>query len=323
MYIEEIKFSLWADFIERDFLEKKFIELVNSGIVNGATSNPAIFKNAFLNSKAYEAQKKELGVKGKKLYEALAITDIQRAADILKPLYEKGDDGFVSIEVDPFYCDDTAATIEDGVSLYNAINRKNVMIKIPATKAGYDAMKTLLSKGIHVNATLIFSVEQAKKVLEAYKFSNAPKGTKLVISVFVSRFDRLLDEKLPMNLKGMAGVMNASKIYNIIQDAKLEDVKTLFASTGVKGDMYEASYYVDELIGANCINTAPIETIDAFVKNGVKEQALPRDEAMINKYFMILSDMKIDFQAVCNELLNDGILQFKDAFKDIIKALEK
>lgn len=323
MYIKAINFSLWADFIERDFLNGKFKELVADGIVNGATSNPAIFKNAFTKSSAYEAQKKELGLSGKALYEALAITDIRTAADILKPLYDKGDDGFVSIEVDPFFCDDTAATIEEGVTLFETIGRKNVMIKIPATTAGYEAMRTLLSKGIHVNATLVFSYAQAKKILEAYKAANAPKGTKLVVSVFVSRFDRLLDERLPTDLQGMAGVLNASRIYNLVEQEGLADVKTLFASTGVKGDGYPPSYYVDELIGKNAINTAPIETIDAFVKNGVKEPALPRDTGKLDKYFMVINSTGIKFNGVCDELLADGLLQFKDAFRDIIKSLEK
>lgn len=322
MYLNDIDFSLWADFIERDFLAGKFKELIASGTVNGATSNPAIFKNAFLNSSAYEAQKKELGLKGKPLYEALAITDIRTAADILRPLYDKGDDGFVSIEVDPFFCDDTAATIEEGMSLYKAIDRPNVMIKVPATNAGYEAMRTLLSKGIHVNATLVFSYGQAKKILDAYKAANAPEGTKLVISVFISRFDRLLDDRLPDDLKGMAGVLNASKIYNLVEKAGHKDVKTLFASTGVKSPYYAPSYYVDELIGANAINTAPIETIDAFVANGEKSPVLPRDDAKIDQFFMVLNSRGINFQGVCDELLEDGLLQFKDAFKAIIKALE-
>jgi transaldolase len=157
MYIDELKFSLWADFIERDYLDNEFKELINQGIVNGATSNPAIFKNAILNSPAYKTQLASLGSMGaKEKYEAVAFYDITKAADILKPLFDKKDDGYVSIEVDPYLCDDANATIAEGKRIFAAVNRPNVMIKVPATPAGYVAMEELTSLGIPVNATLIF-----------------------------------------------------------------------------------------------------------------------------------------------------------------------
>ena len=209
------------------------------------------------------------------------------------------------------------------MSLFERIGRENVMIKVPATNVGYEAMRTLLSKGIHVNATLIFSFAQAKKVVQAFKESNAPKGIKMVVSVFVSRFDRLLDGMLPDDLKGMAGALNASKIYNMIEREQIPELKTLFASTGVKDPRYTPSYYVDELIGAHAVNTAPVETIDAFVANGETTPALPREDGKIDGFFGVLNDRGINFQGVCDELLEDGLLQFKDAFKDILKSLEK
>ncbi|MCK4737658.1 MAG: transaldolase, partial [Sulfurimonas sp.] len=144
MYIKDLKFSLWADFIERDYLDNEFKELINSGIINGATSNPAIFKNAILNSGAYKEQLASLeSLTPKQKYEAVAIYDIQKAADILKPLYDADDDGYVSIEVDPYLCDDAEATVAEGKRLFKEINRKNVMIKVPATEAGYKAMAEL------------------------------------------------------------------------------------------------------------------------------------------------------------------------------------
>lgn len=170
MYIEDLKFSLWADFIERDYLDKEFKDLINDGIINGATSNPAIFKNAILNSPAYKEQLSTLGsFSAKEKYEAVAIYDIKKAADILKPLYEVGNDGYVSIEVDPFLCDDADATIKEGKRLFAEIGRNNVMIKVPATTAGYIAMEELSASGIPVNATLIFKKEQAVSCAKAFE----------------------------------------------------------------------------------------------------------------------------------------------------------
>jgi len=322
MYLDTIDFSVWLDFIERDYLRNDFQKLIDAGTINGATSNPAIFKQAFLSSAAYDEQKAGLAVKGKALYEALAMEDIRLAADMLRPLYDKGDDGFVSIEVDPNFCDDTAATIQEGMALYEAIGRPNVMIKVPATSAGYDAMRTLLSKGIHVNATLIFSLEQAKRVLEAVRSSRAPEGTKNVISIFVSRFDRLLDPTLPADMKGRTGIMNAAHIYNEIEGAKLPGVKALFASTGVKGDDYRPSYYVDELIGANAVNTAPVATIDAFVANGDKRPRLPLAQEEIDEFFIEMKIAGVDFHEVCDRLTGEGLDQFKTAFAQIMEAFE-
>ncbi|ATB68372.1 transaldolase [Sulfurospirillum diekertiae] len=173
MYKNDIKFSLWCDFVERSFLEGEFGDLIEKKIVNAATSNPSIFKSAFLGSPAYAEDKAKLhGKSAKEMYEALAIGDIQRAAKKLLPLYEKDDDGFISIEVDPFLCDDAEATIEEGKRLFKAIGYPNVMIKVPATEEGFIAMEVLLSEGINVNATLIFSDIQTKYCLEAFTRAN-------------------------------------------------------------------------------------------------------------------------------------------------------
>ena len=238
MYIEDLKFSLWADFIEREYLDNEFKELIEKKIINGATSNPAIFKNAILNSSAYITQLESLdGKTPKEKYEAVAIYDIQKAADILKPLHESGDDGYVSIEVDPFFCDDAEATIAEGKRLFKAIDRKNVMIKVPATKAGYSAMEALTSVGIPVNATLVFKKSQAVACAEAFARGVAKYGQKVdtVISVFVSRVDRALDAKLKESgvAVALSGIYNSSLIYEAIESMKIEGCRTLFASTGV------------------------------------------------------------------------------------------
>ncbi len=171
MFLEKEKFALWVDFIERDFIGTTMKELVDKKIINGATSNPAIFKNAFLNSPAYKDEIAQL--KGtmtpKAIYETLAIKDIQAAADVLRPLFDKGDDGFVSIEVDPTLANDAQATIDEGKRLYKMINRPNVMIKVPATDAGYKAMEALVADGISVNATLIFSLTESLSCAKAFE----------------------------------------------------------------------------------------------------------------------------------------------------------
>ncbi len=327
MYIKEGNFSLWCDFIERAFIDEGLKELVEKKIVNGATSNPSIFKNAFLNSPAYKEDIESLKNKNKnekEIYENLAIKDIQKSADLLLHLYKKGDDGFISIEVDPFFCDDAEETVKEGKRLFNAINRQNVMIKVPATNSGYEAMKRLMSEGINVNATLIFSPAQAKKCLDSFEEAKN-KSAFGVISIFVSRFDRKMDplfeEKEIKTAK--LGIYNATKIYREIEKRALKNVKALFASTGVKGENLPKSYYITELLYKNSINTAPLETIDAFIETGVKKIKEPIDEKTINDFFDEIERKNINMEKIYDSLLDEGLDAFKIAFKDILKELEK
>jgi transaldolase len=326
MYIEDLKFSLWADFIERDYLDNEFKDLIQHKIINGATSNPAIFKNAILNSPAYKEQLQTLGVLSpKEKYEALAIYDISKAADILKPLYDSGDDGYVSIEVDPFLCDDADATISEGKRLFSTINRKNVMIKVPATTAGYQAMEELTACGIPVNATLIFSKAQALACANAFRAGVAQHGAKVdtVISIFVSRVDRALDAELSKNniATALSGIYNSADIYAAIQGENVTGCRTLFASTGVKDDSLAAHYYVEKLLAYNSVNTAPIDTIKAYHKDGLRESALPISDELIQKHFQRIADIGINFDAVLEKQILDGLNAFKDAFKDILDTL--
>ncbi len=327
MYIEQLKFSLWADFIERDFLDKEFRELIEKKIVNGATSNPAIFKNAILTSSAYKQQIASLkGKSAKEIYEAVAIYDIKKAAEILYPLYKSGDDGYVSIEVDPFLCDESEATIAEGERLHKEIGYENVMIKVPATDAGYIAMEALASKGIAVNATLVFSKQQAISCAKAFERANltCKKKVDTVISVFVSRIDRALDEILKdKNIPtALAGIYNAADIYNAVEELHVENCRTLFASTGVKGDNLRASYYIDELLAQNSVNTAPIDTIHAYVKGGDIEAKLPISKTIISKHFSIIADAGINFDEIVQVQIKDGLDAFKVAFQEILEALE-
>jgi transaldolase len=326
MYIPEEKFSLWADFIERDYLDNGFKTLIEEGIINGATSNPSIFKNAILTSPAYKRQIEELsGLDAKAKYEALAIFDIQKAADILRPLYDKGDDGYVSIEVDPMLCDDTTATVDEGRRLYKLIDRPNVMIKVPATEAGYGAMKALVGDGIAVNATLVFSKEQALAAADAFaEGQREGASVDTVISVFVSRIDRALDTVLVEKgiTPALAGIYNAAAIYSAIEAKGVERCRTLFASTGVKGDDLRPSYYIDELLAANTVNTAPVETIDAFVKGGDRTIKLAIDAETIDSHFKKIEAVGIDFDDVVAKQIRDGLDAFKEAFSEILSELE-
>ena len=320
-------FSLWCDFVERSFLEGEFRELLDNEVVNGATSNPSIFKSAFLTSSAYQEDRKKLNsLNAKDIYEKLAIEDIKRAATAMSQHHKNDNDGFISIEVDPNLCDNAQGTIEEGKRLFKEIDFENVMIKVPATDAGYEAMEELMSSGINVNATLIFSPEQAKGCADAFKRATEKLGKdvelpKGVISVFVSRFDSKLDSKLQeLNIPtAKTGIHNAVKIYDLIEAYNLPHIRTLFASTGVKSDALEADHYIKELLFKNSVNTAPLGTIKAFISSGNAVEVNHNKEYV--EFFETLEKNDIDMQEVYNELLNDGLEAFKDAFKEILDEL--
>jgi len=326
MYLKDLKFSLWADFIERDYLDGEFKELVGQGIVNGATSNPAIFKNAILTSDAYKEQLLSLNhLTVKQKYEALAIFDIQKAADVLKPLYDVGDDGYVSIEIDPMLCDDTKESIQEGERLYSEIDRENVMIKVPATTAGYEVMEVLISKGIAVNATLVFKKSQALACMDAFErgLKNCEKKVDSVISIFVSRVDRALDDKLQDCgiERSLSGIYNSANIYSEIVKRDIDGCRALFASTGVKDDSLPPCYYIDNLLAYNTVNTAPIDTIKSFNTNGKKQKSLPFEDGVIEKHFKKISDASIDFEKVLDKQIADGLEAFKVAFREILESI--
>jgi transaldolase len=321
-------FSLWCDFIERDFLKKDFLELLDTGAINGATSNPSIFKNAFLTSKAYEEDKRELkNSSAFEIYETLAIKDISLAADRLETLYQADSDGFISIEVDPRICFDTDKTIEQGRYLYKKIAKENVMIKIPATKEGYEAMTTLISEGIPVNATLVFSPSQSLKCLEAFEegfkifrtINPEKESPQAVISVFVSRFDRELDGSL--SEKGKVGIYNATKIYHQIESRGLNRVRALFASTGVKDDSYPKDYYIRELSFKNSINTAPLDAIEAYIDSGDLKIKEPVSIDTIDQFFIQVKNEGVDIDRVYEVLLDRGLKDFMNAFEKILEDI--
>jgi len=333
MVNREINFSLWLDFIERDYLKNEFGKLLEKGIVNGATSNPAIFANAITTSPAYKEQLDALkGKSAKEKYEALAIADIKTAAQMLRPLYDAGNDGYISIEVDPFLCNDSKGTIEEGKRLFKAIGEPNVMVKVPATLAGYEAMTALMEDGISVNATLVFSPKQATQCFKAMT-KGIQQGEKYgacrveaVISVFVSRFDRALDAEL--EACGIdpykTGIYNAGKIYNMIEGNQVPNIRALFASTGVKGDALPANYYIEGLMASHSVNTAPLATIEAHLeaKSEETKEALPLDESLINGYFMNLEDNDFNMEKIYKELLDEGLKAFEESFQNMLEQIK-
>jgi len=327
----DVGYSIWLDFVERDFLQNKFPDLIAEGIINGATSNPSIFANAISSSPAYRKQLDGLsGLSPKEKYEALAVEDIKTAAKALRVCYDRGDEGFISIEVDPYLSNDTEATLAEARRLFKIINEPNVMIKIPATEAGYPVMRSLLGDGISVNATLVFSPDQAKQCLKAMKegideFENTGgERVEAVISVFVSRFDRLLgselaDKNLP---SALTGIMNAARIYHMIEKNHTPSIQTLFASTGVKGDDLPADYYIQRLCAPHAINTAPLATIEDALSNGMPESLQLPSVDEIEEYFRTLSQAGIDMQNVYSTLLQDGLTAFEESFAQMLAALE-
>lgn len=318
-------FSLWCDFIEKSFLNQGLKDLIHNKGIKGATSNPAIFQKAF-HSTAYrqdlEYLKKEgLGVK--EIYEELATHDIKTAAKIFQPLFgQNHQQGWVSIEIDPFLSDRTKESVQEGKRLYAKIAEPNVMIKVPATESGYAVMEELAALSIPINATLIFSPDQAEATLQAlrrgWEQSAKQADFQAVISIFVSRFDRKCNDSLPDSLKNRLGIMNATHIYHKIQSHQMPFVRALFASTGVKSDDLPASYYVDSLLYPHSINTAPIETIAAFF--GGNRVSIPSEEETQN-FYTLIAQQGINMEAIYQELLDEGIDSFRDSFRAILEIL--
>ncbi|MDR0666041.1 MAG: transaldolase [Campylobacteraceae bacterium] len=334
MAIGSSNFSIWCDFIEREFLSNALPALIDSGVVSGVTSNPVIFKNAILNSKAYiEDKKRSIDMLPKERYEFLAINDVKSTAKLLSATYKANEqDGFVSIEVNPLYADDFEKMTDEAKRLYKKIGMPNIMIKIPATEAGYETIKELIIEGINVNATLVFSPQQAGKCLQAiengfYIFQRRnPKKPfpQAVISVFVSRFDRKLDAKLEsLGLEKMKfGIMNASYIYQLVREQKISNVRCLFASTGVSDASFNKSYYITKLLYKNAINTAPISSIESFMEVLDAEEKICPDKESIQKYFTEVESKGVAIKEIYTSLLEEGLKQFNDAHKELMESLK-
>lgn len=345
MSANAIDFSLWCDFIHKDFLDSSFKGLIDSGLVNGATSNPSIFAQA-LKTTAYAENIRALKHKNlspKAIYEEIALADIARASEIMRPIFVRDyTQGFISIEIDPRIADNAQSSIDEGKRLHKAINAPNVMIKVPATNAGYEVMNALASAGISVNATLIFSPEQAQKCVDSLKngydkcakSSNTPMPQG-VISVFVSRFDRAIQPilsnvsvELQQAISHKLGIMNALECYKIIEGFNAPHIRTLFASTGVKTptESISHSYYINSLVLPHSINTAPIDAIESYktdIGDKIKEVSavyVPNNDEM-DSFFAQVKKAKININALYKQLLDEGMQSFEKSFEELLGIL--
>ena len=356
--------SPWMDYIRRDLLTsgelKKYID--NDGL-RGMTSNPAIFEKAITGSNLYadilsSADAKKLNAKG--LFEKIAIRDVQEACDIFKPVYTdtKRRDGYVSLEVSPYLANDTKGTIEEARRLWKAVDRPNVMIKVPATPEGIPAIRHLLEEGLNINITLLFAQSAYEQVAEAFLAAleaRAAKGQDVshiasVASFFVSRIDSLVDSKIDEKLKmstdagqralleslhGKVAIANARLTYKKYQElfggarwnalaAKgAQTQRLLWASTSTKNPKYRDVIYVEELIGADTVDTIPPATFDAFRDHGKLRPSLSENVEAAAKTMADLGKAGISMKEVTEKLLLDGVKLFADAFTTLLAATGK
>jgi transaldolase/glucose-6-phosphate isomerase len=356
--------SPWMDYIRRDLLTggglKKYID--NDGL-RGMTSNPAIFEKAITGSNVYDdilssPAAKTLDAKG--LFEKIAIRDVQDACDIFKFVYtdSKRRDGYVSLEVSPYLANDTKGTIEEARRLWKAVDRPNVMIKVPATPEGMPAIRQLLEDGLNINITLLFAQSAYEQVAEAFLAAleaRAAKGLDVshiasVASFFVSRIDSLVDGKIDEKLKagadssqtallesvrGKVAIANARLTYQKYQElfggsrwkalaAKgAQTQRLLWASTSTKNPKYRDVIYVEELIGADTVDTIPPATFDAFRDHGKLRPSLTEGVEGAAKTMADMGKAGISMKEVTDKLLADGVKLFADAFKTLLDATGK
>ena len=343
--------SVWYDNVSRSLIEtgelNRFLELG----VTGLTSNPTIFEKAISSSDDYDssllAYARE-GMSPAQLAEALAIADIQAAADILRPVYDEtgGADGFASLEVNPHLARDTAGTVAEARRLFAALGKPNAMIKVPATPEGVPAVRALISEGINVNVTLIFSLDMYAKVREAYldglealiESGGDPSRTSSVASFFVSRVDTAVDALLEQDggaaaraLMGKAAVANATIAYRDFKAAFRTDrfarmaakgarvQRPLWASTSTKNPDYSDVLYVKTLIGANTVNTMPDATLMAFLDHGEARPTIESGAARAAETLDAVSRAGVSMSDVTAQLTRDGVKAFADSF-DLLLA---
>ena len=342
--------SLWYDNIERSLLENGALEaLIKRGEIRGITSNPSIFKNAIANSNDYDTALLPMAWSGwgaEQVFWQLAVEDIQEACDLFLPLYEesKAGDGYVSLEVNPFLAHDTTGTIEQVRKLWERVDRPNLMVKIPATPQGIPAIRHSIAAGINVNVTLIFSLDRYSEVMEAYisgleeRQSNAESLDRIasVASFFVSRVDTKVDARLPDGsaLRGKAAVANARLAYSAFLDtfagprwaalqvsgARVQ--RPLWASTSTKDPAYSDTLYVDSLIGADTVNTVPPATLNAFRDHGVANLTISEGLETARDDLAQLASQGIVMQQVTQELEDEGVKAFADAFSALIDTID-
>jgi transaldolase len=354
--------SVWLDYLRRDALENGQIKvLIDRDGVSGLTSNPSIFEKAIAGSHDYDHAIRAMALDGKsieEIYQALTVEDIQHAADLFRPVYDRleGGDGFVSLEVSPNLAHDTAGTIAEAHRLWDAVNRPNLMIKVPGTRAGLPALQQLIGEGINVNVTLLFGLPRYREVAEAYLVgleTLAARGKPLgriasVASFFLSRIDTLIDPlleqrrleggsvaKLVDGLHGQVAIASAKVAYQIYREIfdserfqKLSQQgarsqRLLWASTSTKNPDYSDVKYVETLIGRETINTIPLETLDAYREHGQPASVLEDGAPEARRILDGLRQAGIDLDASTQELEDDGVKKFNQAFEKLMTALKE
>jgi len=355
--------SPWMDYIRRDLLTGGGLKkMIDGDGLRGQTSNPSIFEKAVTGSELYKdilssSEVKTLNAKG--VYEKIAIRDVQDACDIFKPVYvsTKRRDGYVSLEVSPYLANDTQGTLEEARRLWKAVGRENLMVKVPATPEGIPAIRQLLEDGLNINITLLFAQSAYEKVAEAFTAAleaRVAKGQDIshsasVASFFVSRIDTLVDSKIEElektatgaqkvlldSLHGKIAIANAKLTYQKYQElfggtrwkalaAKGgQTQRLLWASTSTKNPRYRDVLYVEELIGADTVDTIPPATFDAFRDHGKLRNSLTEDVSGAAKEMENLAKAGISMKEVTDKLIVDGVKLFADAFKTLLEATGK
>jgi transaldolase len=357
--------SMWLDYIRRDLITSgKLKSMIDDDGLRGMTSNPSIFEKAIADSHLYDDMLKSLGSRADldatSRYEQIAIRDIQDAADILRPVYQSSEfrDGYVSLEVSPLLALETQKTIDEGRRLWKAVNRENVMIKVPGTAEGLPAIRQLIGDGININVTLLFAQEVYEKVAEAYiagledlaKGGGHLKKMAGVASFFISRIDTLADSMIEDKLKtakdaqtqtllkgllGKVAIANGKLTYQRYQrifsgprwealaSKGAQTQRVLWASTSTKNPAYRDVMYVEELIGPDTVDTMPPATVDAFRDHGRLRNSLAEDVAGAQKVMDDLAKAGISIKEVTTRLTTDGVKLFADAFHQLLAAVEK
>lgn len=343
--------SIWLDLLDRNIMDSgKLQSLIDDDDLRGLTSNPSIFEKAISGSADYDDDIAKLSKNednNSAIFFDMAIADIQRAADIFKPVFDKteGKDGFVSLEVSPYLALDTDGTIEQARELWKKVNRKNVMIKIPGTKQGLPAIRECLREGININVTLLFGLPRYREITEAFmggledrlKEGHSIKDVASVASFFLSRIDVMVDpmlkEKNANHLVGEIAIASAKKAYQIYLDMIASDrfktlaakgaqtQRVLWASTSAKDPSFSDVKYVEPLIGKDTINTLPMETIDAFRDHGKVADTISKDIDTSNKALDDLKNLGIDIDTITQRLENEGIEKFNKAYEQLLKSI--
>jgi transaldolase len=345
--------SVWSDNIHRAMLTSGgLLTMIEDDDLRGITSNPAIFDKAISSGHEYDTQlerelRRDRRQSPRALFFALAIEDIVAACDAMRPVYEKTDgvDGMVSLEVSPDLADDTDGTIREARELHGRVNRPNLMIKVPGTRAGLPAIEALTAEGFNINVTLLFSVERYAEVAEAYlrglerrRANGQPVDCiASVASFFISRVDALLDpmlaEKRP-DLQGRIAIANAKLAYRrykeiyggerfqTLRAAGARPQRLLWASTSTKNPAYPELVYVEELIGPETVNTMPPATYEGFRESGIVAPTLERDVAKAEQQVAALAGSGIDLAAATERLEREGVEIFVKAFNNLLQHLE-